>query len=384
MYVFLDLQEETTKANDSSMQKSTLEKSEQVCNIENQEINVQPLPSTSKETQSVAQKPLPMDTTSSSAEVEKSMLTIVLDLNGLLLKRSPSPSLHHKSVQLDSKRYIILRPGCIQFLKTVLERFNVAIWSTATRNNVLQILRALEDLAEDVLSFFAIWFQEGCYTAQNQKLFQPDKPNVEASFKPLAKIAMGFECDPKRTVLIDDSPYKGCISPASNCIFPPEFDGEKIIDSMLLGELLPYLLLLDETRDVREFIASNRFGKPAITNDSEYKEIIEYWKAKNDAWSVKVIFTRRIPPVKYDRGEQDKVDQTKDRSHRNETRRAEIKEILQKQGTPVESMKPAQLISLARQLGCSTKATLKATTAKAYINKLKAEHNLLRLDKRHP
>ena len=100
-----------------------------------------------------------------------------------------------------------------------------------------------------------------------------------------------------------------------------------------------------------------------------------------------MFFTRRLPPAKYDKGEtilENKLDRTSDRSHHSEMRRAQIQEILEKEGTPIESMKAAQLISLARQLGCSTKGPLKATTAKAYINRVKAENNLLRLDKRHP
>ena len=114
-----------------------------------------------------------------------------------------------------------------------------------------------------------------------------------------------------------------------------------------------------------------------MINDTEYKEIIEYlWKPKNDAWSAKVFFTRRIPPAKGDRGVEDKSDT----SHRIEMRKALIQEVLAKERTPIESMKATQLINLARQLGCNTKGALKATIAKAYINRVKAENNLLRLD----
>ena len=248
---------EVPKMDDISILESSVVQLEQ--DNENPEIGGLKMQHTSKETEKSTNKLSPIATTSPSVDVEKSMLTIVLDINGLLLKRSPQPSSHHNSVQVDSKRYIILRPGCIEFLKTILQRFNVAIWSTATKNNVYQILSALDNLAGDRLPFFAIWSQDACYTSQSQKLFRPDNPNVEAMFKPLAKIAMGFECDPQRTVIIDDSPYKGCISPANNCIFPPQFDAEKMVDNMLLEELLPYLFQLDERRDVRDFIASNRY-----------------------------------------------------------------------------------------------------------------------------
>ena len=53
-----------------------------------------------------------------------------------------------------------------------------------------------------------------------------------------------------------------------------------------------------------------------------------------------------------------------------------------KEGTPIEIMKVPQLINLAKHLGCNTKGVLKATTAKAYINRVRAEYNLLRLDRK--
>ena len=140
-------------------------------NEENAEIGAPTMQPTSNKTEKSAHEALLITAaTSSSVNVEKSILTIILDLNGLLLKRSPQPSSHHKSVQLDTRRYVILRPGCIEFLETILQRFNVAIWSTATRNNVLQILRALNNLAGDTLPFFATWYQEGCYNAQHQNV----------------------------------------------------------------------------------------------------------------------------------------------------------------------------------------------------------------------
>ncbi|MCO5578083.1 hypothetical protein L7F22_031921, partial [Adiantum nelumboides] len=85
-----------------------------------------------------------------------------------------------------------------------------------------------------------------------------DNPNVQAMFKALAKMSFGFECDPRRTILIDDSSYKGCVSPANNCIFPMMFDEKKKMDNVLMGELLPYLLKLDEARDVRTAIEYER------------------------------------------------------------------------------------------------------------------------------
>ena len=112
--------------------------------------------------QRIEEVPRSGDTTSSVSPTisRKLVLTIVLDLNGLLLKCcQQKPSTIYESIQMDSKRYIVLRPGCIQFLKILLGSFNVGIWSTATESNVHQILRVLQDRAGEILPFFVVWSQ---------------------------------------------------------------------------------------------------------------------------------------------------------------------------------------------------------------------------------
>ena len=56
----------------------------------------------------------------------------------------------------------------------------------------------------------------------------------------------------------------------------------------------------------------------------------------------------------------------------------EIQDILIQEGPHVSSMKPAQLISLDRKLGCRGWQPLKALSAKAYINKLLNDYNLMK------
>ena len=310
---------------------------------------------------------------------QKSVLTIVLDLNGLLLKRcQQQPSSIHESIQMDSKRYIVLRPGCIQFLKIILERFNVGIWSTATESNVLLILRVLQDRAIDLLPFFVVWAQEACYICESNKLVRPDNPTVPAMFKPLAKISACFDCDARRTVLIDDSPYKGCVSPDNNCIFPPKFDEEKMVDNILMDELLPYLLRLDESEDVREVIGSHRYGQPPISTENEYRGVKDFWKERNLQWSQKTISTDRLPLAEQI---QKLIDKQEESTREYENKREQIKEIMAKERISIGVMRGPQMISLARKLG-STTPQLKPNTAKAFIKKVLNEYNLLQLDKK--
>ena len=95
------------------------------------------------------------------------------------------------------------------------------------------MIEGLFEEANEILPFFVIWGQRGCHTYQKKKLFRPGNPSVKVMFKPLSRIAKCFDCDPRRTILIDDSPYKGCATPANNCIFPSQFGIYKKEDNIL-------------------------------------------------------------------------------------------------------------------------------------------------------
>ena len=147
-------------------------------------------------------------------------------------------------------------------------------------------------------------------------------------FKPLSKISACFDCDACRTVLIDDSPYKGCASPDNNCIYPAKFDEEKMDDNTLIYELLPYLLQLDESEDVRGIIGSNRYGQPPVSNENEFKGVVDFWKVCNLKWSQKTIYTNRLPLADII---QKFVDDQEALARQYENKREEIKEIMAKE-----------------------------------------------------
>ena len=74
---------------------------------------------------------------------EKIMMTVVLDLNGLLLHRCTQELTTSPCLQYSANRFFALRPGCIKFLEALLERFNVVVWSIAKEKNILSMLRSL-------------------------------------------------------------------------------------------------------------------------------------------------------------------------------------------------------------------------------------------------
>ena len=92
------------------------------------------------------------------------------------------------------------------------------------KRNVDLMVKALQYHSRDTkIKFFMIWGQEECETSPHNKIYLPNKPGVEAMFKPLSKAGRTFHLDPRRTLLIDDSPYKGCVNPQENCIYPPSY-----------------------------------------------------------------------------------------------------------------------------------------------------------------
>ena len=169
-----------------------------------------------------------------------------------------------------------------------LERFNVAVWSNAKEDNFFSMVRCLITKTGKELPFFALWGQEACITCKKRRFNRPYQPNVEAMFKPLAKLSKAHGCDPRRMIIIDDSPYKCCVTPSSNCLFPPSFDINNKNDNSLMEELLPYLLQLDDAKDVRTAIDSMCYGKLPVIKDHEqfenFKDVIDEMEEYNMEW----------------------------------------------------------------------------------------------------
>ena len=176
----------------------------------------------------------------------------------------------------------MIRPRCFEFLDNLCRYFHVGIWSTMLHKNVCTHLNALQHHARRIYPFFMVYGQDDCYKHGLRKVYRPDKPQVEAMFKPLLRVWNQYKsiCNRKNTLLVDDSPFKGCINPSDNCIYPDCFDGHP--DSMLLDELLPYLLKLNQIEDVRSFTSLNRIGQDPITKNHKlfvrFEDIIEEWQ----------------------------------------------------------------------------------------------------------
>lgn len=199
-------------------------------------------------------------------------LYIILDLNGLLIKRwDVNPSL--PDISKLRRRWVKLRPGCIEFLCKAFSIFKVGIWSTMTERNVLDVCKFLEQRARQRLPFFMSWSKDSCY--QLEGVCRPDKPFVLADFKPLSYVwqIFGPYLGPHNTVLVDDSPYKACMNDPYNCIFPDAYDGCSD-DNFLVDVLWPYLEKMRMAQKLQAYIANNPFGqKPVVVGHELYGHV---------------------------------------------------------------------------------------------------------------
>lgn len=97
----------------------------------------------------------------SLSSIQKPMLTIIVSLCGLLLRRCWQKSSKMKILKFQHE-YIVLRLGCIEFLRGLLSNFNVGIWSAANDTHVMEIIKILEKEAREYFLFFMIWGQSQC------------------------------------------------------------------------------------------------------------------------------------------------------------------------------------------------------------------------------
>ncbi|MCO5614754.1 hypothetical protein L7F22_069038 [Adiantum nelumboides] len=308
------------------------------------------------------------------------MLTIILSLCGLLLRRCWQKSKIMKSLKFEHE-YIVLRPGCIEFLKSLLSISNVGIWSATNDTQVMQIIKILEKEAGEQFPFFMIWGQSQCQQCVESRITRPDNPGVEAFFKPLAIASTKFGIDFKRLLLIDDAPLKGCINPALNCIFPPSFNIDEE-DNILLGELLPYTKALHHVNDIRIITRSSLYGQAPIVRGHDLynhvQKVVIEWEERNLVCLQKTYSTSRLPeaPCVLD-DENGASSSTTGMSTRSQNKKRltldQEKMRILKNIKSISSLKGVELIMLAQKLGYK-EPVIKAHEAKNYIKQLKSQY----------
>lgn len=137
------------------------------------------------------------------------MDVVVLDLNGVLVRREPQsgkgPSSHVKPLMTIARTRVYLRPHAIEFLEWVMGRFNVAIWTSARKDTALAIVRALKLAGAPMDRLTFLWCQDRC---DIERLPGVLKPNIR---KDLSRIPAAFSIV-ERVAIVDDTQEKvfGC------------------------------------------------------------------------------------------------------------------------------------------------------------------------------
>ncbi|KAK4537010.1 hypothetical protein CDCA_CDCA10G3035 [Cyanidium caldarium] len=157
---------------------------------------------------------------------------LVLDLNGLLVVRSPKRPRQPgstacgkcfvKEPDAESERfYIWCRPHARSFMAYALERFHVGVWSTARRSNVEDVLRAL--LTESQRQSLAFVLDQSDCERVSGRLApgHAHKPwmckNLQRIWQPFGAEGMYHE---HNTVLVDDDAYKCVHNPPNTAVMP--------------------------------------------------------------------------------------------------------------------------------------------------------------------
>ena len=176
---------------------------------------------------------------------------IILDLNGVLLDRvRGSTGAKPDFVVNGTKCY--LRPGVHKFLKWLHHRFDVAVWSSTMPHNTIPLVKKIWGKRTNNLRFIF---------TQNQCTYDGMMGEKPIFLKEINYLWTMFPwCDPKNTLLIDDSEYKVVNNPKHTSIHPEAYDHS--IHTNINVTIRPYLeKLLKSELCVREFVSQNSLSE---------------------------------------------------------------------------------------------------------------------------
>jgi len=217
---------------------------------------------------------------------------LVLDLNGLLVIRKRRPNMTMEDFKMLGKEggpvkiseffFAWRRPHALEFVEFLFENFEIAVWSSARKHNVEDILQiAMTKVHQGKL--VDVLHQSDCIQAGTHP--HEDKSDRACFVKQLDVL---WKRHPRfsgqNTLLIDDSLYKVVLNPENTAIHPKTWDGNPD-DNFLSenGSLRTYLKKLrafidqSESTSVQDFVARNLF---------ETGFSAEEWKLEEDHFRI--------------------------------------------------------------------------------------------------
>jgi len=210
---------------------------------------------------------------------------IILDLNGFLIHRIDDANITEcpSYTKIPNSRFWVkLRPYAKEFLRWCFDNFEVVIWSTVKSENILPLINIL--LGDDSSLLAGLYCNDHC---TRTGIFPFKKKNKEMLLKDLSIVWKDFngKYGEHNTLLIDDSTYKTYLNPKNTAIFPPEYNGDDSIDTLMLsvnpvGPLVKCLQEILLVSDIREYVSSFSLWSSEIS--------IEYTEMLNKAFSLGV------------------------------------------------------------------------------------------------
>jgi TFIIF-interacting CTD phosphatase-like protein len=168
--------------------------------------------------------------------VDKKLL--ILDLDETLIFAEETP-LERRADFLVGQFFVYKRPHLQEFIKFCTENFEVAVWTSSTRNYATKIVEEIFPNANELVFF---WSRERCtqsFDAENYAYFHEKK---------MSKVRRcGY--DLKKVIVVDDSPEKWRNS-YGNLVRVKPFFGET--DDSELKRLIIYLERLKSVENIRK------------------------------------------------------------------------------------------------------------------------------------
>lgn len=177
----------------------------------------------------------------------KSDILLVLDLDETLIHSVSKKDAYELTTKpdfsiLDGEYVVFKRPNVEKFLRDVYQIYDIAIWSSATKDYLAAVL---EKITPSNVQYEFIWDRDRCTNKFNPETYKNyhEKHLNKIKSHPLSKI-----------LIVDDSPEKANAN-YGNWIPIKEFTTDK--NDKVLAKLYQYLVSLKDVNDVRKLEKRN-------------------------------------------------------------------------------------------------------------------------------
>ena len=197
------------------------------------------------------------------------------------------------------KKFVWVRPGCSDFLSDLSTFATITVWSSMLKSTTRDICSYL--FGPSQVNALRILGQEDCDRVPlrkvgNRMFYMKEVGTQKDIFLKTLSNHLFNSFDgrytPANTLVTDDSPIKHMLNLSENVLLLPTWsyggDGA-VTDSVLMEELLPYLLNLHRSQEgLAEFRSSHPLGRTMFYNDrqtcNQYSRImkaIEDWESSS-------------------------------------------------------------------------------------------------------